>query len=74
MPTESEALAWLATHWPSLIVAGIFARAYLKLRSFLSRLETMEGRMKRLMRICAKQHPGKGAEIYDDTPSGDDDD
>lgn len=66
MPTEAEVLAWLSLHWQSLALAGVMAKAYLKLRGFVVRLETIEKRQKRLMRICSAQHKDLGAQIFDD--------
>ena len=69
MPTEAEVITWFAQHWPSLIIAGILAKAYLKLRSFVKRIERLENRNDRHRRICAKQHediPGHGVKIFDD--------
>ena len=63
---EESIVKWLSANWPS-VSAGIIASAvYLRVWSFVARLERIEKRMRRVMHACVSKHPEHGADLFDD--------
>ena len=70
MPTEKDALEWLALNWPSLVLVLALSKAYLKIRAIPRRISLLESRLVRLMEICSKSHPENGAFLWNDKQDG----
>ena len=68
---EKDLIVWLSTNWPSVTAGAMSAIVFLRLWSFVSRLELLERRMRRIMRICSEQHEEQGARLFDDSRKDD---
>lgn len=60
----------IAEHWPSLMTGLLAAVVYVRLHRFAARQKILEKRVKRLMDVCAEQHPEKGRTLFDDGNGG----
>jgi hypothetical protein len=64
--TENDLIKYVAANWPSIVTGMLVASVWLRLSRFTARYATIEKRVRRLMEICANQHPEKAQKLFDD--------
>jgi hypothetical protein len=64
--TEAELIVWVGKNWPSLVLVLSMSALYVRLQRFIEAQHRDSRRIVRLMKVCEKQHPEKGAELWRD--------